>query len=213
MINEVVDRLRVDGYCVLPNPYIVTDVMQEQANNFLQNGSENIRGRANRTSAPMSMPAELLSLVYNDQIMKVFKTIVPGIRCQDMFITYEHKDEGKGRANWLHFDRLRTLKVLVYLSEVKEGCGAFSLLPKSHHKGRELRRGFQSLSNYDEKHNRIELDYPDLYEEPIPIHGPPGTVIFFDSDIFHEGGNVTTQGQRKVIRSHWYPSQEWRILS
>jgi hypothetical protein len=59
----------------------------------------------------------------------------------------------------------------------------------------------------------IKLDYPELYKEPTPIFGAPGTLILFDTDIFHLGGKVSTGKERKLIRSHWYPNFEWRVRS
>ena len=57
--------------------------------------------------------------------------------------------------------------------------------------------------------NLIELDYPELYDESklIPVEGKAGTLIVFDSDLFHQGGKINKKGaERIVIRMHNYLS-------
>ena len=57
--------------------------------------------------------------------------------------------------------------------------------------------------------NRIELDYPELYDESklIPVEGKAGTLIVFDSDLFHQGGKINKKGaERIVLRMHNYLS-------
>lgn len=57
--------------------------------------------------------------------------------------------------------------------------------------------------------NRLELDYPQLYEpnKLVPVEGKAGTLIVFDSDIFHQGGKINIKDkERIVLRSHNYLS-------
>ena len=137
----------------------------------------------------------------------------PLIQCRDIFITHEYKNTAIERNNWLHFDRLRCLKAMVYLTDVEKGCGALSIAPNSHLKGRELRREFQNMNSYEDKPNRIELDYPELMVDPHEICAPAGSLILFDTDSFHKGGDVAKNKERLIIRSHWYVDMNWRIES
>ena len=109
----------------------------------------------------------------------------------------------------LHFDRWRSLKAMVYLTDVGEGDGPFSVVPGSHKKGAELRRSYRSLP-YGIRPNRVKLDFPEDYEKPVSIHGSAGTLILFDSDIFRSGGDILEGRERKLIRSHWYYSRKWQ---
>ena len=63
---------------------------------------------------------------------------------------------------------------------------------------------------YENRPNRIELDYPELYQEPLGLIGTSGTLILFDSDIFHLGGKIEKDHERTLIRSHWYSTKNWR---
>ena len=97
-------------------------------------------------------------------------------------------------------------KFFIYLTDVDKSCGAFSCVPGSHLLGKELRQNARKESkNYSKIRNRIFVDYTNLkaYKNKIePIEAPKGTVIVFDTDVFHMGGKVKTGKERVVIRSH-----------
>ena len=125
----------------------------------------------------------------------------------EVFITHEFRtDRGKARNGFLHFDRTRAFKFMLYLSEVEEDCGPFTCVPGTHLKGREMRTAaWKRTRDYGEVKNRIDLDYGELgitREDHVPVTGPPGTLIVFDSDVFHMGGNIEPGKARLIIRSH-----------
>ena len=104
---------------------------------------------------------------------------------------------------YLHFDRIYTFKYFIYLTDVNENCGPFSVVPKSHIKGKELR--LQTKGEYEELKNRILLDYPDLgytSDEVVPVLGNAGDLMIFDTDLFHLGGVVKENNERLIIRGH-----------
>ena len=154
-------------------------------------------------------PNLIKSLVVDD-FLETFDNF--GVTAQDIFITHEFKNE-VSRNNYLHFDRLRSFKVLLYLTDVDQNNGPFCLVEKSHFQGAKFRRGFAAYTNYEEKKNRIDLDYPNLKYNLLPIIGKPGTTIVFDSDIFHSGGAVNENSERLILRSHWYKDFNWRLNS
>ena len=207
MIEQLVNNgyAVLQGYCKIPPSAIA------EADALLTDETYKV-GRSYKTNNPISLPGELYFLACNIEINQVFGAMYPGIGCQDVFITHEYKNEEMERNNWLHFDRLRCLKAMVYLEDVGEPDGPFSVVPGSHKRGHELRSGFLGKA-YEEKPNRIELDYPELLVEPTKICGPAGTLILFDTDIFHKGGDVDDGKERKLIRSHWYVDHNWREKS
>ena len=123
----------------------------------------------------------------------------------ELFITHDYKhDNGLARNGYLHFDRTFTFKFLIYLSDVDENCGPFSIVPRSHLKGKELRNKTTN-DEYEDKKNRIFLDYPELgytEEDIVPVLGEAGDLIIFDTDVFHMGGLVREGFQRLLIRGH-----------
>ena len=123
---------------------------------------------------------------------------------KEVFITHDYKhDNGLARNGYLHFDRIYTFKYFIYLTDVSVDCGPFSVVPKSHIKGKELR--LQTKGQYEELKNRILLDYPDLgytSDEVVPVLGNAGDLMIFDTDLFHLGGVVKENNERLIIRGH-----------
>ena len=205
--NEIIDN----GFSVVKDYFTISQEQEHLIDNFLE-GREFERGAAYRTSNIRELPESIFHLVYNEDIKNIFGKLANNIQCQEIFITHEYKTDVLTRPNQLHFDRLRSLKVMVYITDVNERCGPLSMVPKSHKKSCLLRRQFVNMP-YENRLNIVEKHYPHLYEEPKKICGGKGTVIFFDSDVFHLGGKNEQDHERKIIRSHWYPDSQWRSNS
>ena len=174
------------------------------------NDTSYLRG-ANWWPKESELPVELGDLICDERYKTLFRSY--GCTLQDICVTKEFKTGEKTRNNYLHFDRLRSLKVLVYLEDVCENSGPFTICPGTTKTGAKIRRSFANISDYEEKKNRIEIDYPELEYEMFPVLGPAGTTIIFDSDTFHKGGSVSSGNTRTVIRSHWYKDYNWRVIS
>lgn len=163
-----------------------------------------------------------LFIAYNNKISKGF--------CDSIYSTHDYKFDGNiARNGYLHFDRNSSLKFFIYLDDVNKENGAFFIQPNSHKLGKELRekawgkmipkpndnllkKVVKKLfgKNFSVVKNRIELDYPELYDSSklIPVEGKAGTLIVFDSDIFHLGGLIEKKGlERLVLRMHSYMSK------
>lgn len=123
-----------------------------------------------------------------------------------IYATYDFKnDKGLARNGWLHFDREQCLKYFIYLTDIDSTNGALNISPKSRKKGKELReKSWSTTNNYGSVLNRIELDYPELLDEYpcYPIEYPAGTLIVFDTDTFHKGGECEDGKSRLVVRAH-----------
>ena len=162
-----------------------------------------------------------LFLNYNNKISKGF--------FNSIYSTHDYKFDGSiGRNGYLHFDRNVSLKYFLYLNDVTVENGAFFIQPNSHKLGKELREKawgrFIPTPNdnllkkvllklfgkhFSDIKNRIELDYPEIYDSNklIPVEGKAGTLIVFDSDVFHQGGKINKKGaERYVLRMHNYLS-------
>lgn len=127
----------------------------------------------------------------------------------DIFATHDYRnDKGTETNGFLHFDKLWRFKFFLYLTDVEsEECGAFSCVYGSHIRGRHMRRvAWQELQNRYENYNliknKIDVDYPEEKYQITPILAPAGSLIIFDTDCFHKGGNVSQGKERVIIRSH-----------
>lgn len=100
-------------------------------------------------------------------------------------------------ANDLHFDVKRSLKFFIYLNNTSIENGAFYCVPGSHKNSLKTRQKNSGKITYANRSITRDLNYDP--SELIPIEGPPGTLIVFDTDVFHKAGIVQT-GERRVLR-------------
>lgn len=199
-----------DGFLVLDNFYDIEECHLQTANEIMSDYNYKI-GRRHVCNNPSKFNNNLREVVLDDRIYNFFNSLEEreNILCRDIMLTNEFKHDIMERNKWLHFDRWRSYKAMVYLSDVTTSDGPFSVVRGSHKKGAELRRSFSHM-RYENRPNRIELDYPELYQEPLKLIGTSGTLILFDSDIFHLGGKIEKDHERTLIRSHWYSTKNWR---
>ena len=126
----------------------------------------------------------------------------------EIFVQHDYRnDQGVSRNGVLHFDRLWTFKYMLYLTDVDETCGPFSVIPGTHVDGSFLRTQAteKAMNEYDQIKNWPLVDYPELeYTEDhiVPITGKAGTLIIFETDLFHLGGVLEDEKDRLIIRSH-----------
>lgn len=108
----------------------------------------------------------------------------------------------------IHFDAYSTIKFMVYLSDTDLECGPFEVVPGSHRKNIESRVAqLMSGKAYDELVS--DLPYRDI--ETLPLVGPAGTMIVFDTDISHRAGFCMPGHKRRLIRGHTDSDPTWKL--
>lgn len=123
---------------------------------------------------------------------------------QSIIATHDYINTNNwARQGWLHFDRQKSFKFFLYLTDVDTTCGALHLSPGSIIEGETLNKKLNQNGEYESK-RRLEISYPKLIEQypPEAIEAPAGTLIVFDTDTFHKGGVVDEGKQRLIIRMH-----------
>ena len=208
--HKVADIIREYGVCRIPN-YLTTDKLasiKEEALDLVTKESQDdyafgkatkfFRQQINKTTIK-----NIFGSSHMDAISKLYLDRNHDSN-REVFITHDYKhDNGLARNGFLHFDRIHTFKYFIYLSDVNENCGPFSIVPKSHTKGKQLRG--KTSGQYQEQKNRILLDYPELgytNNDVVQILGNAGDLMIFDTDTFHMGGAVKKGNERLIIRGH-----------
>ncbi|HTL80351.1 MAG TPA: phytanoyl-CoA dioxygenase family protein [Bacteroidia bacterium] len=102
-------------------------------------------------------------------------------------------------ANDLHFDVSRAFKFFVYLNDTTAKNGAFACVPGSHLTAQEIRKKYGAEINFENRNLTRELPFTE--KDAVAIEGKAGSLIIFDTDVFHRAGNVS-EGERWVMRGH-----------
>ncbi len=105
----------------------------------------------------------------------------------------------KHHANDLHFDISRSFKFFIYLKDTTSTNGAFDCVPGSHKITLQLREKYGANLSYETR--ELSRDLPVKEGDTIAIEGKAGTLIIFDTDVFHRAGTVS-EGERWVMRGH-----------
>ncbi len=119
----------------------------------------------------------------------------------DVFQTLDTPDS-KHIAQEPHFDRIPTLKFMLYMNNICIDNGAFELSASTQHwvqRTFPLPRPSYNNSKYFRKSR--ELPKP-IIDNLKPIEGKAGTLIIFHTDTIHNQGKVNN-GECRIIRSHF----------
>lgn len=213
-VTEVIDNLIEQGYSIIPNAVsgILLKQMTEEVDEILENtvDDESYKfGKAVRTGR-IENQNSAIKAVFNNYVLEDItqnylfdKTSVDF--GHDVFITHDYRNNlGKHSNGIFHFDKINCLKFMLYLSNINsKEDGAFSVIPHSHIGSEEKRiQEWTKAETYDEIYNQPNINEKDI----VPILGSAGTMIVFDTNTIHAGGNVANGHERKIIRMHCWHS-------
>lgn len=210
-VDEMVDTLRSEGV-FLVNDFISDneiDQLHSDVKLLCENQGGHYEFGRNYRGGHLSKHPKSVIDAFNRPWMKDLSSKYMGKNNygDNVYATHDFiSNKGLARNGWLHFDRNHCFKYFIYLTDITQDSGAFSCSPGSISKGKELRENAWKAKNYNNVKNRVELDYPDLLEQypSIPVEAKRGTLIVFDTDCFHKGGEVKEGNERLVIRLHNY---------
>jgi hypothetical protein len=132
----------------------------------------------------------------------------------EIYATHEFKPETDIAPT--HFDKLWTLKFMLYLADVGPANGPFGVFPGSGHIARKRFRdifethNLKHLSIRDPRFQKMgNSDVPSDLGPVIDITGKAGTMIVFDTDTFHHAGYVQPGHERMIMRGHNGPEIQY----
>ncbi|MGB4839017.1 MAG: hypothetical protein WBP08_08490 [Saprospiraceae bacterium] len=156
---------------------------------------------SNPISILYSLPEE--SLINNSTIQKLVTDFVFLNICQNYLETEPiwdvtslwwstnfSKKSDKNAAQWFHFDmdRIKWLKVFIYLTDVNDNSGPHTFVEGTHRDEAIpfslLAKGYNRLSDEEVKNNFNEQNFKEFT-------APKGTIIIEDTRGLHKGKNVT----------------------
>lgn len=152
--------------------------------------------------------------VFRDDRMAALVRNFGGAECllnYEIYATHEFKSSGLVAAT--HFDKLWSLKFMIYLEDVGAGNAPFGVIPGSVDYSRNKFRAIfedndiEVLSTSTDAYHEMGNDQiPESVGDVIDIHAPAGSLIIFDTDICHRAGYLEKGKERKVLRGHSGPS-------
>jgi hypothetical protein len=229
--DQVVTKLRGLGIVRIQN-YLkdVSPIKDELLDIFNQIPNPNYQfGKAIRTDAgpdesttfPLDKCANIVKFFkksqWKEDIARGYQSLKMGF-AQDIFSTYDYvHDKGLATQGWVHFDLLQRFKFFLHVTDLDEDNGCFCAALGSHKLTPELRKRNSKpqwrFGRYsgddgipgpldDKRTEGSQNHFPDIEYELTPMTGLAGTLLIFDSDIFHKGGTVQEGKERIVVRSH-----------
>ena len=124
-----------------------------------------------------------------------------GYKIHSVFATLDRKNT-KHIAQDPHFDRIPTLKFMLYLNDMKKDNGAFMLSPGSQNWVKKNFK-FPRPAFASKKFLEVTREIPQIIIDNLkPIEGKAGTIIIFDTDTVHHQGLVK-DGESRIMRFHF----------
>ncbi len=150
----------------------------------------------------LSENLQALKIFYlNKTIKKVSEHILGKNVNVDVFQTLD-TDKSSHIAQAPHFDRIPTLKFMLYMNDIDTKNGALFCSPGSHHwvkKEFPLPRPKFNNKEFFRKTREIPNF---IIDNLIPLNGKEGQLIIFDTDVIHKQGLVENSNC-KIFRAHY----------
>ncbi len=170
-------------------------------------GGKDTKKKSNNSTRKLNNEIELKELVRLPLIYETAKRFFHSDNLKiDVFQTLDTPNSNHS-AQDPHFDRIPTLKFMLYVNDISIDNGAFELSASTNHWVKRTfplpRPAYDDLEYF--KKSR-ELPKP-IIDNLKPIEGKAGTLIIFHTDTIHNQGLVNN-GQCRIIRSHFRKKDE-----
>ena len=221
-IEKIYSDIQQNGFSVVENFLEDVAAVKNEVIEMLDNVEDDSSykfGKAYR------LPVERETFINNPNVHEVFsqewmhELAKKYLNNQDLyseiFVSNEYrKNQGLEANGYLHFDKFHTFKYMLYLTDSDQSSGAFSCIPDTHIDGKFLRQSAWKETNvHRDIKNKPLYDYRDgcgyTEKDIISVAGKAGTLIVFDTDLFHFGGRVEDNKERLMIRLHFHDGSRW----
>jgi|TARA_R110000824_G_scaffold49483_8_gene138781 ectoine hydroxylase-related dioxygenase (phytanoyl-CoA dioxygenase family) len=221
-IEKIYSDIQQNGFSVVENFLEDVAAVKNEVIEMLDNVEDDSSykfGKAYR------LPVERETFINNPNVHEVFsqewmhELAKKYLNNQDLyseiFVSNEYRNNQGLEANgYLHFDKFHTFKYMLYLTDSDQSSGAFSCIPDTHIDGKFLRQSAWKETNvHRDIKNKPLYDYRDgcgyTEKDIISVAGKAGTLIVFDTDLFHFGGRVEDNKERLMIRLHFHDGSRW----
>ena len=206
-------ELEIDGFSVLSpdsTTIEITKVLTQKFNSKFIN-SQNKEYKVNIfREADLDKKENLGICQYNNYCQNIIPNIANNpFQLDAIFQTFD-TSSSKHIAQDPHFDRIPTLKFMLYVNDLTYKTGAFCLSPGSHHWVKQI-LGTKRPSHGKKGYLELSRNIPQyIRDRIIPVEGKMGTVIIFNTDCIHHQGLVRNQNAC-IVRAHYRTSNHMGV--
>ena len=219
-VAECVRRLTVDGYVIITGwlDQASSGHLRSKIDDYVDGNSENVQHNADDRIIGFEHLDPLAENYKHDAFLEeVASTYMNGE--QKVFFTMANRVKvvpGKtvrSGGRWHRDRKARQFKSLTYLSDVKVENGAFCIIPRSARPEpfepaiRETRFEFEG-QRWDDRD--INPFLKRIEDNVLPIEGPTGTCVMFDSSLIHSGLPISA-GTRYAMTNYYYGPGELNL--
>ena len=206
-VNAIVEAVKQNGIYICED-FLAADDLAEMRKNFHDSlvshsfdfGSPNLKG-AKLHPVDLEKFSGFRKVFLSREFQQVAQTFLQSKHiehCHDIYVVKDLIDS-KSYAQDLHFDVIPQIKFYFYLNDVTRKNGAFEYVPGSQVWTKKLRKENNQQITFENR--EYSRDLPKDFGAPVSMEAKAGTLIIFDTDMFHKAGYVT-EGERWVVRGH-----------
>lgn len=196
------------GICIIED-YVNNEelkILLEEFNRILTDNKSKLDKSINNRCYRASM-SDLLNYKMTNKIFKsdyiniLSKNLIGDFQYERLFVHEDFKNEGTNNV-YPHFDYDRKLKFYLCINDLGLDNGCFKILPNSRTISQNKRQSNCRLNQFDTRGKFFNGTIIEK-DELIPIICKAGTMIIFDTNTIHCGGdNFKENEYRQVMRLH-----------
>ena len=207
-INDIVEKINTDGYFifnqllsreVISKFNIEFDFILKNKNNFFKKSNSNTFQYRyfEKNNLYFDGLIYMFSLMNNTRLSKIINLLFKKKnKFNSQIFFQETKKTLNPLAKELHFDKLHQFKIWLFLNDIEDVNGPIEIFPKSH-KQNEAQR----LNSYKSVEDVVNLPGNIINYTGKKLVGNAGSLLIFNSDLYHRATNVT-EGYRRIVRGH-----------
>lgn len=208
--NKVIAELNNNGFFFVPSLFnndtmkVINDEFDKLiSDKSYENSAENFKNVTQLRLSQIELLDKKLLYFYSFFSNKSLKKIISSYfrtnhKYNHQIFFQKTNLTNKPPANEIHFDKLHQIKIWIFVNSVDENNGPIELFLGSHKENKEKRLNFYEKQDFNSELNNIN-QYK--HSKGTKMTGPMGSVLIFDSDLFHRASPVN-EGKRLIARSH-----------
>ena len=215
--TDVLEQLERDGFAIVPNWLGKRDAEQLTVlmDGWIDGNPDSVQHNSDDRIFGAEHLSPAIAAYKHDGVLERIAATYMGKEQKALFTTGNRLRATPGKkarsgGRWHRDRKARQFKSLVYLTDCKRENGAFCIVRRSAKA--ELFTDAIAATRFDFPNQRwddgdIDPFLARVEGEVVPIEGPAGTLVLFDSSLIHSGLPIRT-GHRYALTNYYYAAGE-----